>query len=328
MTNTLLDKFGRKHDYLRISLLERCNLRCHYCMPEEGVALRDKKEFMSQEELFEIVDGFVEFGIKKVRLTGGEPLLKKNFAAIIAHLSGLNLELAMTTNGILLDKYWDELKAAKLSTLNISLDSLVEEKFNQISRRSYFKRIYQNIFEAINRGFNVKINVVLMKNENDDEILDFIELTKHNNIAVRFIEFMPFDGNNWDWSRTVSYENILSQANFQYKDKLVSLDIEANATSKNFKVKGYAGNFGIISSITNPFCDSCNRIRLTADGKIKNCLFSGGETDLLSAIRNGKDFKTLIVEAISSKHKERAGLKPFDDKDFSSENRSMVSIGG
>lgn len=324
----LIDKFGRAHDYLRISLIERCNLRCHYCMPEEGVVLRDKNEFMSQEELFAIVDEFIALGINKIRLTGGEPLIKKNFAEILKHISQMGVQIAITTNGILLDKYWDELKAAKVETLNISLDTLDQEKFKTITRRDYFERVWKNIWTAIDKGFKVKLNVVMIKNENDDEIIDLIELTKNHPLSVRFIEFMPFDGNKWDWSRTVSYETILSQANFQYPDKIQKLQKEENGTSRNFKVKGYQGEFGIISSVTNPFCDSCNRLRLTADGKIKNCLFSGEEIDLLKAFRDDKDIRSLIVQSVKAKHKERAGLLPFDNKDFSSKNRSMTSIGG
>jgi cyclic pyranopterin phosphate synthase len=297
-------------------------------MPEEGVPLRDKKEFMSQEELFAIVDEFIHMGIKKVRLTGGEPMLKKNFAEILKHFSNLKLDLAITTNAILLDQYWNELAAANLSSLNISLDSLQEDRFNSISRRNFFDRIYKNIFEAIRRGLNVKINVVLIKNENDDEIVDFIELTKDNNISVRFIEFMPFDGNQWDWSRTVGFKDILEQVKHHYPHPPTALNKTREQTSRNFKIEGYKGDFGIISSITNPFCDGCNRIRLTADGKIKNCLFSSEETDLLSAYRSGNPIKPLIIESIQAKHKERAGLKPFNDSNFSTDNRSMTTIGG
>lgn len=297
-------------------------------MPEEGIPLRDKAEFMSQEELFAITDVFLSLGVKKVRLTGGEPLIKKNFDQILAHFADKQVDLAITTNGILLDKYWDELKAVNLSALNISLDSLIPEKFNQISRRTYFDRIYANIFEAIDRGFNVKINVVLIKGENDNEIIDFIELTKENNISVRFIEFMPFDGNNWDWSKKIGFKEILDQVETFYGNPPTPLALGKNATSRNYQIAGYNGDFGIISSITNPFCDTCNRIRLTADGKIKNCLFSSDEIDLLSAHRNGNDIEQLILESIQSKHKERGGLKAFDDNEFKSDNRSMTAIGG
>ena len=297
-------------------------------MPEDGIELRDKNEFMSQEELFKIVDTFVDLGIKKVRLTGGEPLIKKNFSEILHYLSSKNLELAITTNGVLLDKYWDDLQKANIHSLNISLDSLEKEKFKNITRRDNFDRVWSNILASIDRRFNVKLNTVLMKNENDNEILDFIELTQLYPIAVRFIEFMPFDGNKWDWSRTVSYESILSQVNFEYAEKVQQLQTEENGTSRRFKINGYQGEFGIISSVTNPFCDSCNRIRLTADGKIKNCLFSGEESDLLGALRENKDIKALILDSVNAKHKERAGLLPFDDEGFTSKNRSMISIGG
>jgi cyclic pyranopterin phosphate synthase len=298
-------------------------------MPEEGIPFRDKKEFMSQEELFQIVDVFVNAGITKIRLTGGEPLIKKNFSEILAKLSNYPVELNLTTNGILLDQYWAQLQNAGLKSLNISLDSLKEAKFNEISRRSYFQRIYRNIFRAVELGFKVKLNVVLMRGQNENEIIDFIELSKNNPFSVRFIEFMPFDNNQWDYSRTISSKEILDQAMAKYgRDQIEQIAAQANATSNDFKIKGYQGEFGIISSITNPFCDSCNRIRLTADGKIKNCLFSNQETDLLSALRQNQDIQSLIEAIILKKHKERAGLKPFDAKDFETENRSMTAIGG
>jgi GTP 3',8-cyclase len=327
MTQILTDQFGRNHNYLRISLLERCNLRCHYCMPEEGIPLRDKKEFMSQEELFEIVQTFVRLGINKIRLTGGEPLIKKNFAEILSFLTQQNVDLNITTNGILLDQYWDELEAAKIETLNISLDSLIEEKFNKISRRSFFSRIYQNIFTAIEKGFKVKLNVVLIKDENDDEIIDFIDLTRDHDLNVRFIEFMPFDGNNWDRSKTVSEKSILETVKEEYPNRLSNLESGPNSTSHNYKIDGFKGTFGIISTVTNPFCDGCNRLRLTADGKIKNCLFSNNETDLLSALRRKENIIPFIEQAVSSKKKKLAGISSFDI-DEKIKNRSMTTIGG
>ena len=323
----LIDQYNRSHNYLRISLLERCNLRCQYCMPEDGIPLRDKKEFMSQEELFQIVDEFVNLGVDKIRFTGGEPLIKKNFSEILSYVSTKPVKIHITTNGILLDRFWDNLQKATISGLNISIDSLKKERFNEITRRDYFDRVYANILEAVNRGFNVKLNVVLMKDFNDDEILDFVELTRNLNVSVRFIEFMPFDGNNWNRSKTVDYKDILTKIdenNIDYD----SLGIEENGTSRDFKVNGFQGSFGIISSISNPFCDSCNRIRLTADGKIKNCLFSNDEIDILRAIRENQEISPLIHQAIGLKKKSRAGLKSFDDSGFEFKNRSMTSIGG
>lgn len=298
-------------------------------MPEEGIQLRDRTEFMTHEELIDIAKTFVNLGVKKIRLTGGEPLIKKNFAKILGDISELPVELAITTNGILLDKYWNELVNANLTALNISLDSLQEERFNTISRRQYYKRIQNNIEGAIHKGFNIKINVVLMKGVNDDEIIDFIEFTKENKVSIRFIEFMPFDGNKWDWSKKVSEEEIINLVNSTYnKASIEKLILPPNSTSRNYKITGYKGEFGMISSVTNPFCDSCNRIRLTADGKLKNCLFSNNEIDLLTAHRKGEDIKELIISSIGNKKKERAGISSFSDENFNSENRSMTTIGG
>lgn len=296
-------------------------------MPEEGIPLRDKKEFMSQEELFTIVNQFISLGIKKIRLTGGEPLIKKNFSEILRFIAEQPVDIHITTNGILLDKYWNELAAAKISGLNISIDSLQKDKFNQITRRDYFDRVLTNIHEAVERGFNVKLNAVLMRGFNDDEILDFIQLTKELDISVRFIEFMPFDGNNWDRSKTIDYNEILTIMN-ESQLSYSSLETEINGTARKFKIKDFRGDFGIISSISNPFCDSCNRIRLTADGKIKNCLFSNDEIDLLSALRQGNELTPLVSQAIGAKKAARAGLKSFDDENFEFDNRSMTAIGG
>ena len=327
METKITDTYNRVHDYLRISLLERCNLRCTYCMPEEGISLRNKSEFMTQEELFQITETFVKLGVKKIRLTGGEPLIKKNFAEILNYFSSLPIDLYITTNGILLDKYWAELEKASVKGINISIDSLQKDRFNTISRRDYFERVITNINTAITKGLKIKLNVVLMKGVNDDEIIDFINFAKLRDITVRFIEFMPFDGNSWDRSKTVDFVDILNTAKNHFGE-LKQLSLEENYTARNFQVPGHIGQFGIISSISNPFCESCNRIRLTADGKIKNCLFSNSETDLLTALRSNTELKPLILSSINKKSQSRAGLKSFDDEAFTFENRSMTTIGG
>lgn len=301
-------------------------------MPEEGIQLRDKAEFMTQEELVIIAKKFVAFGVKKIRLTGGEPLLKKNFAAIVLELAKLPVELTITTNGVLLDNYFDVLRDAGLTKLNISLDSLNEERFNAISRRKDFNRIRKNIDTAVQLGFEVKLNVVLMKGVNEDEIIDFIHLSKNQPIDIRFIEFMPFNGNEWDWSKKVSFKTIIDRANAYFGEDTIEKEaLLPNSTSRNFRVIGYQGNFGIISSVTNPFCDTCNRIRLTADGKIKNCLFSSEETDLLGALRGGKNLDNLIKSSIATKKASRAGIDSFEgekNKSLFDQNRSMTTIGG
>ena len=326
----ITDAFGRVHEYLRISLTDRCNLRCTYCMPAEGIVLRDKSEFMTSEEIIEIASTFVKMGVKKIRLTGGEPLIKKDIVNILTQLSQLPIELTLTTNAVLVDKHIDTFKNVGMKSLNVSLDSLKAERMNAISRREYFARIIANIDLLIESEIDVKLNVVLMKGVNDDEILDFIEYTKFNKVDVRFIEFMPFSGNEWDRSKMVSLQEILDVANEQFPS-IQKLEEKPNFTSRNYRVDGYVGTFGVISTVSNPFCDSCNRIRLTADGKVKNCLFSAEESDLLTQLRNGDDIRPVIRAAVASKKEKLAGMDSFETeqgKEIFSKNRSMISIGG
>ncbi len=332
-SNTILtDGFGRKHNYLRISLLEKCNLRCTYCMPADGIALSPKASLMTADEIFAIAQTFVENGVDKIRLTGGEPLLRKDFPEIVSKLSDLNISLSITTNGILIDRNIEVLKQFKIKKINLSLDTLVSSKFHSITLRNQFEKMIDNLHLLLNNDFQVKVNVVLIKSFNDNEIVDFVKLTQFLPISVRFIEFMPFAGNEWDRSKMVSQKEILSLVETQFSsDEIQKLEDEKNFTSRNYKIKDFQGDFGIISSITNPFCDSCNRIRLTADGKIKNCLFSNSETDLLTAFRNGESITDLISEAIKNKKKVRAGMSTVDeinDPTLHFDNRSMIAIGG
>lgn len=330
LNNNIVDQFGRNHDYLRISLTERCNLRCFYCMPEEGIALRDKAEFMSSEEVLEIAQTFVEMGIKKIRLTGGEPLIKKDAKNLLLNLGKLPIELAITTNAVLVDQFIDTFKEAGIRSVNVSLDSLDEDSFNKISRRNYFQRIKANIDLLIQQGFFVKVNVVVIRGLNEHEIPSFVRWSQEQPVHVRFIEFMPFDGNKWNWDKKVSYKEMLAIAEAEFGKKAISKIIDKkNDTARSYELQNGLGTFGFISSVTNPFCDTCNRIRLTADGKIKNCLFSQNETDLLSALRKGNDIKSLIKSNILDKKKERGGMVEFNE-DFvnSDRNRSMTSIGG
>lgn len=331
-SNILTDSFKRKHTYLRISLIERCNLKCTYCMPEEGIPLSPRNHLMSYEEIFTIAKTFVKHGVTKIRLTGGEPLIRKDIHVILKKLSSLDVELSITTNAVLVHKYIDALKEFGIKSINVSLDTLKREKFSQITRRNEFERVYQNILLLIREGFHVKINSVLIKDFNEDEIIDFIELTKKHPITIRFIEFMPFNGNKWDMSKLVSYAQVMDRAHAKYSKELIQrLQDAPNDTSKNYKVMGYQGGFSVISSVTNPFCDSCNRIRLTANGRLKNCLFSDGEEDLLTPLREGKEIESIICKLILGKKKIRNGmetLESFQEPESHSQNRSMIAIGG
>lgn len=332
-SNTILtDDFGRKHNYLRISLLEKCNLRCTYCMPADGIALSPKASLMTADEIFSIAKIFVENGVDKIRLTGGEPLLRKDFPEIISKLAALGTALSITTNGILIDLHMAVLKEFKVNTINLSLDTLVPSKFHAVTLRNQFEKVIDNLHLLLNHDFKVKINVVLMKGFNENEIIDFIKLTQFLPVSIRFIEFMPFAGNEWDRSKMVSQNEILAELEKAFPiEEIQKLEDEKNFTARTYKIKDFQGDFGIISSITNPFCDGCNRIRLTANGKIKNCLFSNSETDLLTPLRNGELITSLISESIRSKKKVRAGMvtiKEMDDPSLHFDNRSMIAIGG
>ena len=331
-SNILTDSFKRKHTYLRISLIERCNLKCTYCMPEEGIPLSPRNHLMSYEEIFTIAKTFVKHGVTKIRLTGGEPLIRKDIHVILKKLSSLGVELSITTNAVLVHKYIDALKEFGIKSINVSLDTLNREKFSQITRRNEFERVYQNILLLIREGFQVKINSVLIKDFNEDEIIDFIELTKKHLITIRFIEFMPFNGNKWDMSKLVSYAQVMDRVHAKYSKELIQrLQDAPNDTSKNYKVMGYQGSFSVISSVTNPFCESCNRIRLTANGRLKNCLFSDGEEDLLTPLRNGKEIEPIIFKLIQGKKKIRNGMETiesFQEPESHNQNRSMIAIGG
>ena len=301
-------------------------------MPEDGIPLSPRNYLMTYEEVYSIAKTFVDHGVTKIRLTGGEPFIRKDIHVILKKLASLGIELSITTNAVLVDKYIGVLKEGEIKSINVSLDTLNRDKFTQITRRNEFERVYKNILLLIKEGFKVKINVVLIKGFNENEIINFIELSKHYPVTVRFIEFMPFNGNKWDLSKLVSYAQILDIVHAHYsKVSIKRIQDAPNDTSKNYKISDYQGSFSVISSVTNPFCDSCNRIRLTANGKLKNCLFSDGEEDVLTPLRQGKDIEPIIQRNIMSKKKIRNGLETiesFQEQDAHSKNRSMIAIGG
>lgn len=298
-------------------------------MPEEKYAFAPAAKLMQADEIETIAKLFVKHGVKKIRLTGGEPLVRKDAPKILKSLGKLNVELAITTNGIRVDEMLTELLAANIKAINISLDTLIPEKFLKITRRDLFHRVRNNIDLLLKKNIRVKINVVVMKGLNDDEILDFIALTKHNNIEVRFIEFMPFSGNRWTSNQVFTLQEILMKVNSKYD--IIPVQSEPNDTSIRYKIDGHLGSFAVISTMSQPFCDTCNRMRLTADGKLKNCLFSKEETDLLGELRKGEDILPLIQQTMIKKAKVLGGQFSgvFENIDASKlENRSMITIGG
>ena len=325
----ILDSFGRDHTYLRISLTDNCNLRCFYCMPEEEYEFTPASRLMQPDEIEAIAKIFVAQGVNKIRLTGGEPLVRKDAGKIILSLSKLPVALTLTTNGTRIHEYVELLKQANIQTLNISLDTLQADRFMLLTRRDHFKQVYDNIQLLIRNDFQVKVNVVVMKGMNDSEINDFIEWTKDTPVQVRFIEFMPFSGNRWTSNKVFTWQQILDVVESKYP--IVRLTDELHDTAKKYTVPGHAGSFAVISTMTSPFCSGCNRMRLTADGKMKNCLFSKEETDLLTAFRKGEDILPLIQKSVDSKAKELGGQFTADFEQVHAEeiqNRSMITIGG
>uniref|UniRef100_A0A3B3ZSU5 Molybdenum cofactor biosynthesis protein 1 n=1 Tax=Periophthalmus magnuspinnatus TaxID=409849 RepID=A0A3B3ZSU5_9GOBI len=325
----LTDTFGRRHSYLRISLTEKCNLRCQYCMPEDGVKLTPKAQLLSTAEILTIARLFVHEGVNKIRLTGGEPLIRPDVVDIIAELRKLEglKTIAVTTNGLNLARSLPRLKQAGLSHINISLDTLVPAKFEFIVRRKGFHKVMESIDKAIEIGYNpVKVNCVIMRGFNDDEVLDFVALTEKKPVEVRFIEYMPFDGNKWNFKKMVSYQEMLDQIRQHWPD-IGMLQTGPTDTSKTYQVPGFKGQVGFITSMSEHFCGTCNRLRITADGNLKVCLFGNTEVSLRDVIRSGasdEELLQIIGAAVGRKKKQHAGMFNISQM----KNRPMIFIGG
>ncbi|RZB41005.1 MoaC and/or Radical SAM domain containing protein [Asbolus verrucosus] len=298
--NPLKDLFGRHHTYLRISLTERCNLRCQYCMPEAGVKLSPNEQILTTEEVIYLARLFVNEGVTKVRLTGGEPTVRRDLVSII---------VAITTNGLTLTRQLVALQRAGLDILNISLDTLKSDKYEFITRRKGWERAMMGIDLALQLGYDpVKVNCVVMKGFNDDEIIDFVKFTQDRNVDVRFIEYMPFTGNKWEFNKLIAYKDMVATIKKEFPD-FYPLENGPNDTSKAWKVPNYKGQIGFITSMSEHFCGSCNRLRITADGNLKVCLFGNTEVSLRDAIRSGcseDDLIALINAAVKRKRKQHA----------------------
>ncbi|CAG5136430.1 unnamed protein product [Candidula unifasciata] len=327
----LTDIFGRQHTYLRISLTEKCNLRCQYCMPEEGVGLSPKDHILTTVEILKLSRLFVSEGVTKIRLTGGEPLVRPDIHQIIEGLNELRSaglqHIGITTNAVTLARRLPELKAAGLDQINLSLDTLVPAKFEFITRRKGHDRVLKAIDKALELGYDpLKINCVVMKGVNDDEICDFVAFTENKPVDVRFIEYMPFGGNKWNTKKFVSYPEMLSLIHERWP-ALQKLSDKPNDTSKAYKVPGYAGQIGFITSMSNHFCGTCNRLRITADGNLKVCLHGNSEISLRDAMRQGNsddELLEVIGAAVKRKKKQHAGMTNLSKM----ENRPMILIGG
>ncbi|MEW6375683.1 MAG: GTP 3',8-cyclase MoaA [Thermodesulfobacteriota bacterium] len=326
----LLDPYRRKINYLRISVTDRCNLRCRYCMPEEGIPLIPHEEILTYEELLRIVHIFAMEGISKVRLTGGEPLVRKEIVDFISGLSQIEeiKDLSLTTNGILLKDFAQDLKEAGLKRINISLDSLKKERFYQITRKDDYERVWRGIEEALRVGLSpIKINMVAIRGLNDDEIESFARLTLRLPLTVRYIEYMP-SGNGEEWRKGDILTIPQIKSRLESIGKLIPIPSDRwDGPAKRFRIEGAIGEIGLIGPVSSHFCDDCNRLRLTPDGKIRTCLFSDEEINVKEILRKGgsdRDLKDCLLMALRTKP-ERHHVNTHQ---FKKCQRNMSAIGG
>ena len=328
----LVDRFGRVHTDLRISVTDRCNFRCQYCMPEEGMEWLNRHDLLSFEEIERIAKVLVEHaGVRSIRLTGGEPTVRARLPILVEKLAALDIALAMTTNGATLALLAHDLKAAGLDRLNISLDTLDHDRFFELTRRTELSNVLEGIDAAVDAGFSpVKVNAVLMNGINDDEVLDFLEMGRRKGINVRFIEFMPLDAQGeWSNDRVVTYAEILEKAAEHFDFEPVT---RGSSPAERFRYTddGYAeggGEFGIIASVTEPFCESCDRMRLSAEGQLRNCLFALRHVDLRDLLRNGGSDEDLL-NAIAGEVKEKWAGHSINQVHFIKPSKGMSELGG
>jgi GTP 3',8-cyclase len=301
----LIDAHGRKHDYLRISITDRCNLRCVYCMGEEGIEQLAHSDILSYEDIIKVVRAGADLGISKIRVTGGEPLVRKGVVGLIRDIAEVNgiTDLAMTTNGILLPRFAAELKEAGLNRVNISLDSLQPAKFHSITRCGELQQVLDGIQSALDHDLKpVKLNTVLMKGINDGEVLDFLQLTRERELHVRFIEYMPIgdhDSGYRDHYLPLSFiEEIAARAGLP----LTPIPLIGGAgPAESYSIAGGKGTIGLIHPISKHFCDSCNRLRLTAEGNLKACLYWQDEKPVRPVINDQEALQALIRDVLSKK---------------------------
>ncbi len=328
-----IDSFGRRMESLRISVTDRCNFRCQYCMPAEGLPWIPSEKILTDDEIFRLARIFVRHGIREIRLTGGEPTVRPSLPEIIRRLSTLRAEglesLSITTNGVLLDKLAGRLAAAGLTRINVSLDTLVREKFHRITRRDCLERVLAGLetLEQYPTIRPIKINVVAMRNFTEEEILDFARLARRKPYVVRFIEYMPLDADgNWRRELVLTGREIFEVMNAWMP--LVPIETHPSSTSRRYRFVDGIGEVGFINPVSEPFCATCNRVRLTADGQIRTCLFSIDEWDLLTPLRAGasdEELAAIMREAILHKElKHRINEGPA----FQRASRSMSQIGG
>ncbi|MDZ4147171.1 MAG: GTP 3',8-cyclase MoaA [Flavobacteriaceae bacterium] len=326
----LIDNHNRKINYLRLAVTDRCNLRCNYCMPESGINFAENNKLLSIEELITVSENLVELGIDKIRITGGEPFVRKDLMVLmrkLAQMKGLK-DISVTTNATLIENHIDELKALGITNVNLSLDAINKETFEKITRRSHYEIVHRNLLRLIDEDFNIRINFVVLDGQNTQDILPILELTKHHHVSVRFLEEMPFNGGSrtfntikWD------YKYILAFIQTKYPD-ITLIPSEKTSTSINYKIKNHVGSFGLIPSFSRTFCGSCNRLRISATGDVITCLYGKPVTNIREVLRANQtkeNLKREIQKAISTRAAN--GFEAQQQNQGVFEN-SMTSIGG
>ncbi|MBI3016258.1 MAG: GTP 3',8-cyclase MoaA [Candidatus Tectomicrobia bacterium] len=301
------DLYNRPVKDLRISVTDRCNFRCTYCMPLDEYVWIDKKEILTFEEITRLANLFIQLGVDKIRLTGGEPLVRRDLEKLICQLSSLNglNDLSLTTNGSVLAEKAPALKSAGLKRINVSIDTLDPEKFKRITKRGDLARVLEGLFTAQRCGLNpIKINAVIERGVNDDEIIDLVDFSRKNGFAIRFIEYMDVgNSNNWTSEKMVSKKEIIERIKTRFPLREMGRN-RGSAPSVDYQFMDGSGDIGVIASVTEPFCSSCTRVRLTADGKFVTCLFSQQGIDLKTPMRNGATDETL-AEVIAATWRQR-----------------------
>jgi molybdenum cofactor biosynthesis protein A len=328
----LTDNHGRKINYLRLAVTDRCNLRCFYCMPQEGLNWLSRKELMTYEEMFQTCSLLVRMGIEKIRITGGEPFVRKDimqFMTALSKLSGLN-ELTLTTNGVLTAPHVPELKKIGIKSVNLSLDTLDANRFFTITRRDEFSNVMETLEELLKHDIEVKINAVVMDGQNTQDIIPLTALTKELPVSVRFIEEMPFNGDGHVYSGIQwNHVRILDEIKDKYPS-IQKLPDPPNSTAYNYQIPGHQGSVGVIAAYSRTFCGTCNRIRITPTGELKTCLYESGGLNIKDLMRRGTNDEQLIHILLNAfQHKAKNGWEAEGARgEGAGVHESMASIGG
>lgn len=326
----LVDRFGRVHRSLRVSVTDVCNIRCQYCMPEEGAQFLKQERLLSYQQIEQFVAALIPLGVTRVRITGGEPLMRPGLSDLVSRLSGLEglEDLALTTNGMLLKDRLPALAAAGLKRLNISLDTLSEATFQRLARRSGLEQVIAGIDAALEQGLTVKLNALILRDVNLADVVDLVEFSTRRGLDLRFIEFMPLDAEKaWTQNRVVTGQELREKIESEFGPLAEVVPADPSRPSRDFSFAQRSGRVGFIDTVSNPFCGQCDRLRLTADGKVRNCLFGQEEWDVRELLQDAGDIKAIqmrVEEAVLAKHPSHG----IADANFTPPQRAMYQIGG